>query len=57
MNEKQAIEQLRETKEITTGMLEPLGIKFETFLRFSQFPSSTRKSLIAKLIDTYSNWR
>ena len=49
MTRKQAIKQLSETGELTTAMLKPLNISFESFLRFSQLPGENAKELMKKL--------
>jgi len=42
MTERQALEQLYKTGELTTDLLEPLGLSFEKFLSFSQLPAEKR---------------
>jgi hypothetical protein len=50
MTRKKAIAQLKETKQLTTAMLKPLNISFESFLRFAQLPSDKCKQIIEQLI-------
>ncbi len=48
MTREQAIERLKETRELTTDLLEPLGISFESFLRLAQHPDP--QAIIEKFI-------
>lgn len=51
MTRNEAIKKLKETREITTDMLEPLDIRFETFLMYSQLEQSDREDMVNLLID------
>ena len=53
MTRKQAIERLKKTRKLDTRMLDPLGISFESFLRFSQLPAEKCKKLVENLIAHY----
>ena len=46
----QAIAKLVETRELTTNLLEPLNIAFETWLRFAQLPTERCNELTEQLI-------
>lgn len=50
MTREQAIKKLRNTGALSTGMLKPLGISFEYFLRFSQFPKQKAAEAITEMI-------
>lgn len=50
MTRAQALAKLRETCELSTGMLEPLGIGFESWLTYCQLPDEHAKRLISKFI-------
>ena len=50
MTKKQAITKLRETKVLSTGMLKPLNISFEAFLRLSQVSEKVANEAIEALI-------
>ena len=52
MTKKQAMQELVETGKLTTKLLAPLGISFETFLRFAQ--RSDAAEIKAKLIAGYA---
>lgn len=47
---KEALEKLKKTKVLTTDILEPLGISFESFLKLAQLSSKQVKDITAKLI-------
>jgi hypothetical protein len=51
MNFKQALAELKKTRKITTGMLKPLNISFESWLRYAQMPEKQANQLINQLID------
>lgn len=53
MTKNEAIQKLTETRELSTDLLEPLGIQFETFLRFGQLPKQRCDALIGMLIESY----
>jgi hypothetical protein len=46
----QALAKLKETRELSTGLLEPLGISFEAWLRFAQLPSERCAEITEQLI-------
>jgi hypothetical protein len=50
MTRKEAYEQLKKTKALSTAMLKPLGISFETFLSQNKFSPETVKRAIDGLI-------
>ena len=52
MTREQAIRQLLETGELTTNLLGPLGIAFESFLQLAQRPDADQivKRLAAQLL-------
>ena len=51
MTKQQALEKLKETKELSTNMLNPLNISFESFLKYAQIGSEKKqKETIEKLI-------
>ena len=50
MNKRQALTELKRTRELNTNMLEPLGISFESFLRLAQFSKEKRTEAIERLI-------
>jgi hypothetical protein len=50
MTTEQAIKALKETRQLSTAMLEPLGISYESFLRFSQLPDKKADEIISGLI-------
>lgn len=54
MTRTEAIARLRETKELTTGLLEPLGISFDAWLQFVQLTSARQAQITAQLIDKLS---
>ena len=51
----EALDQLKTTLQLSTAMLEPLGISFETFLRFSQGDSEWQERSIIRLIHKLEN--
>lgn len=55
MNRQQAIKQLTETMQLTTKIIGPLNIGFDTFLQFSQLPEDTKMNMINALIKQFSN--
>ena len=50
MTKKEAIQKLIENRVLTTKMLKPLNISFESFLRFSQLPKKQAETIIDQLI-------
>jgi hypothetical protein len=50
VTKEEAIIQLKETRDLSTGLLEPLGIGFENFLRFAQLDKKYQDRVIDKLI-------
>lgn len=54
MTRQQAIKQLIETRDLSTGMLKPLGIPLEVFLRAVQFPDEKWQKFIDRAIAHYS---
>ena len=59
MTKKEAIKKLTETKILSTDLLEPLGISFETFLKFSQMNKKQQEEAINNLITKFNKyyWR
>ena len=53
MTKQEAVKKLRETKELTTGMLEPLSISMDSFLRLAQAPKDAQERIINLLIQYY----
>lgn len=53
MTKQEAIDMLEITEELSTAMLEPLGISFEAWLAYVQATPQTREALIEKLIAFY----
>ena len=53
MTKSQAINKLIYTKELTTAMLTPLGISFETFLKYAQLDKDKRRLYLKRLIKFY----
>jgi hypothetical protein len=52
MTKQQALKKLRETKQLSTAMLKPLGIGFETFLRLGQLPDHKYNEMIDRYLET-----
>ena len=51
ISKEEALEKLKKTNVLTTDLLEPLGIGFESFLKLAQQHSSKQiKDITAKLI-------
>ena len=50
MTRKQAVKKLTETKKLTTEMLKPLGISFDSFLTFAQLSNEKAAAMTEKLI-------
>jgi len=50
MNKFEALEMLKETRQLNTKMLEPLDTSFERFLRIAQFSKVRYEKYIDKLI-------
>jgi len=48
--EKAALVELLKSKELTTNLLEPLGISFEYFLRFAQMSEHSQRQVLTKFI-------
>lgn len=51
MTKQTAIKRLIKTRTLTSNLLKPLNISFETFLRFSQFSKIDQAILLDKLIE------
>jgi hypothetical protein len=54
MSFKEALDKLKKEKDLSTAMLEPLGIGMDSFLRFAQLPDAQRKKLVDKMIKGFS---
>lgn len=54
MSFKEALAKLKKEKDVSTGMLEPLGIGMDSFLKFAQLPDAQRKKLVDKMIKGFS---
>jgi hypothetical protein len=50
MTRDEAYSQLRRTGEISTGMLAPLGMSMDQFLRYAQLPTHRQKALVNVLL-------
>ena len=48
-----AMKKFLATRELSTELLKPLGISFESFLRFAQLPKEQADQLIASLVVKY----
>ena len=55
MTKKEAIQKLIENRALSTNLLKPLGINFESFLKLSQMPKDQAKNTIIRLIDHFEN--
>lgn len=55
MSPQEALDELKRTRDLNTAMLEPLGIKFENFLRYSQLPKAKAELMIDQLIKGYES--
>lgn len=53
LTREQAIIKLRETRTLSTDLLEPLGIKLDSFLRLAQLPKERADETVAKLIASF----
>jgi len=51
MTYKQALKKLKETRELSTKLLVPLNISFESFLRYAQLNDAQQEKLMDKLIE------
>ena len=51
MNRAEAIKKLKSTGELSTGMLEPLGLSFELFLAYAQAPAAKRARAVAHFLE------
>jgi hypothetical protein len=54
MTRKQAMSELSKTGNLTTDMLKPLGIRFESFLGFAQLPEENAREIILKLVGHFT---
>lgn len=54
MTKEQAIARLIVTRELSTDLLEPLGISFEQWLQFSQLSKEQSAQIVSGLIAHYS---
>ena len=54
MTKAQALKKLAQTREITTGMLKPLGIPFDLWLRYAQLDKERTEQFIDGAIKFYS---
>lgn len=54
LTKEQAIVKLTETRSLSTDLLEPLRLSFESWLRFCQQPKETREKVVADLIEYYN---
>ena len=55
MTRDQAMNRLVLTGELTTLMLSPLGIAFDSFLQLAQLDDETRVIVMAKLINHFKD--
>jgi len=56
MTKEQAIQKLTETKCLSTDLLEPLGISFETFLKFCRLNKKQQEESINNLIIKFQKY-
>jgi len=54
MTRKQVHKELLKTGELTTAMLPPLGISFESFLKFAQLDKRASQEIIRKILQKLS---
>lgn len=47
----QALEKLKQTKELSTDLLKPLGIPFEFFLQFAQRSNKQCATMVDQIIE------
>ena len=50
MTKQKALNKLKETRVLSTDIIEPLDVLFESWLRFVKFQPEKRQSAIDKLI-------
>lgn len=50
MTHAQALARLKQTRDLTTGLLKPLNIGFEAFLSWSRVPQDKRETVMDQLI-------
>ena len=50
MTYEKAVKQLNETRTLSTDLLEPLNISFESFLRLGQMSQEQRDAAVERLI-------
>ena len=50
MNKQKALNQLKETRQLSTALLKPLDVTFEQFLRLGQWPAERQEQAIDRLI-------
>ena len=43
---KKSLEHLKKERQITTGMLQPLGMTFEAWLRYAQAPKELQEKCV-----------
>ena len=53
MTKTDAMKKLVETRELSTDLLEPLGIRFESFLKLAQLPKAEADAVIEKIVKQY----
>jgi len=53
----EALFKLKQTQDLSTNMLEPLGIPFDHFLRYCSLTSHQSRLAIARLIQKLENKR
>jgi hypothetical protein len=53
----EALFELKKTQDLSTNMLEPLGIPFDHFLRYCSMTSHQSRHAIARLIHKLENKR
>lgn len=54
LTKAQAIAKLTETRSLSTDLLEPLGLPFESFLQFAQRDKETQEKVMSDLIAFYN---
>lgn len=50
LTKEQAVKKLKETKNLTTGLLQPLNISFESWLKYAQIENENRQKEIINML-------
>jgi hypothetical protein len=54
LTKAEAVQKLTKTRSLSTDLLEPLGLPFESWLRFAQAPEEVRTTVVNDLIAFYN---